>query len=782
MRRQEEIQQAFADTEELVSQVYFCLIGIGGAGMSAIARMLHFRGYTVCGADLVESGEVLALRELGIEVQTGHSPELIKAGMAVVLSDAIDLDTSPEFARAKELGLNCFRRTQVLGWLLKDRKVIAVTGTHGKTTTTGMIGAGLQSAGASPLIVVGASVPQFGGQVVEGPGEWAVVEACEAYNGFHDLQPQIVVLTNLELDHADFHGNYERLRESVVQFVDTLPADGWLVYCSEDRGASEVAELSNVRAMPYGISASWVRQSFNIMGQPAPDLGDLPSFDESDLHMPGIHNKLNAAGAIMAVMLSGHDVERGAEGILRFEGAERRLQVIHDGEVTVVDDYAHHPTEVQASLSALRTKFAGRKIRVVFQPHLYSRTAPLVADFAQALSLADEVVLTDIYPAREDPMPGMSSALIAEKVAKPCRYVPNRHLLPRLVAGWTSKGDVVVGMGAGNISEFAPALIEELNRKSAKSYRVAVVFGGDSAEREVSIHTGRYVADALERLGHTPVMVDVSNLLLSDGDLSVFTGPGRPEVAFLAVHGTHAEDGAIQGLFELLSIPYVGSGIQASALAMDKALTKTILRDRGLPVVESTLVTRKTPRPVPIEPWRPVVVKPNAQGSTVGLSFVKTPEQLEHALDLALAYDDAALVEDWVTGMEISVPVLGGRALTPVEICPVSGMYDFANKYTPGATEEIAPARLPQAVLNQVCDIAVRAHQALGCEGATRTDMIVQEPQGDARPIVLEVNTLPGMTGTSLFPRGAAASGMTFDEVVGWLVEDARRRYAEKTS
>jgi D-alanine--D-alanine ligase len=801
MRKPEEIATAFAPREALDGKTRFFLVGIGGAGMSALARMLKTRGYEVTGTDSTLSPEVERLRSEGFEVHVGHAAEPLQsfargtggppvrpmgslpmdsgenspgqaapdthgqaahATVAVVLTDAIDLNRSPEVAAAREMGLPMFRRSQALGWLLKAYKVIAVTGTHGKTTTTGMTGAGLIQAGLDPLVVVGASIPAWGGPVREGKGEYAVVEACEAYDAFHDIDPHVVILTNLELDHVDYHGTYENLRNSVLRFVNRIPADGGLVYCADDAGAAEIADLAGVRPFAYALDAE----------------------DRTEMATPGHHNRLNAAGALAAAaLLNEHapqvDLDKAKEGVAAFNGAERRLQVLRDGDVTVIDDYAHHPTEIEASLKALRERYAGRRLVVVYQPHLYSRTAPLIREFGEALSHADYVVLTDIYPAREDPIPGVSSARIAEKVTTPVMYVPSRHLLPIKVAKLVQPGDVVVGMGAGTIGEFGPKFVRELEARAAKggARKIAVVYGGDSAEREVSLHSGRAVHRALVARGHDATLIDVTDLLLSKGDLSRFLGPDRPDLAFLAVHGTHAEDGAIQGLFELLHIPYTGSGIQASAIAMDKGLTKRVLEAAGVRVPRGK-VMRSMDDALDLPP--PVVVKPNAQGSTVGLRFVDKGGDLCGALAYAFQYDDSVVVEEWVRGMEISVPVLDDEALPPVEIAPTSGTYDFESKYTPGATEEIVPARLPAAVIEETKRIALRAHQALGCAGATRTDMIVRDPQGQAEIFVLEVNTLPGMTNTSLLPNSARAAGIPFEDLCQRLVEDALRRDAAR--
>ncbi|HRF59545.1 MAG TPA: D-alanine--D-alanine ligase [Fimbriimonadaceae bacterium] len=756
MRTKSEIATAFAPTTALEGYREFFLVGIGGAGMSGIARMLATRGYQVVGNDASEGEGVDALRTHGIPVHIGHTGSGIEPGMALVLSDAIDLESSPEVARARHLGCPLFRRSQVLGWILRNHRTIAVTGTHGKTTTSGMTAAGLRAAGLDPVVVIGAEVPDFGGAIVEGTGEWAVVEACEAYDSFHDLRPEIIVLTNLEPDHLDFHGSWEGLRESVERFVMTLPSDGTLIYAGEDAGASEIARRFPGQKRSYGLDDG-ARRTIAI---------------------PGRHSLLNAQGALAACDAAGAQGERAWGGISSFGGASRRLQVMREGDLTVIDDYAHHPTEIAASIQALRERYPDRRLVVVYQPHLYSRTAQFLSEFASALDGADHVVLTDIYPAREAPLPGVSSSRIAEQLNVPHDYVPTRHLLPRYVHAIAMKGDVIAGMGAGTIGEFAPAFIAEMDRSGPT--RVAVVYGGDSAEREVSLLTGRQVADALERKGYAVVRVDVTDRLLTTGDLSLFTGPNRPDIAFFGVHGTHAEDGAIQGLFELLAIPYTGSSLQASATAMDKALAKQVLTASGLPVARGVRVTsteeaetmarllaEKRGTETLLRPR--LVVKPNAQGSTIGLTFVDHVDELVPAVEFALRYDSVALVEERIEGMEISVPVLGDRALPAVEIVPPEGRYDFAAKYEPGATIEICPARLSEATAQEAAEFALRAHRALGCSGATRTDMMVRE----GRCVVLEVNTLPGMTLTSLLPRSAQTAGIGFDDLCAWMVDDA---------
>ncbi|RYG45400.1 hypothetical protein EON79_12750, partial [bacterium] len=477
MRKPEEIASAFAPRQVLDPARRLFLVGIGGAGMSALARLARQQGLDVSGSDSTDGDETKRLKEEGFGVHVGHTGE-IGAPDALVLSDAIDLGTSPEVAAARAAGIPLLRRSQLLGWLLRDHRTIAVTGTHGKTTTTGMVGAGLIAAGVDPLVVVGAAVPEWGGPVRFGAGKWAVVEACEAYDALHDLDPEIVVLTNLEPDHLDFHGDWDRLQASVQRFVDRAKT---LVYCAEDTGAAAIADDFEGHKVGYG-------------GQ-----------EVTGMALAGRHNVLNAVGAWTACNETEvgrrlwHHEDPVFDAIRAFTGAERRLQVIHEADgVTVIDDYAHHPTEIEATIQALRERYPERRLVVAFQPHLYSRTRDHLEEFGRALSDVDLLVLTDIYPAREAPIAGISSARIAGLAQTEVKYVPSRFLLPREVARWAKDGDVVVGMGAGNISEFVRPFVSEWKRRRAPRKRVAVFYGGDNAEREVSLHSGNAVAGALE--------------------------------------------------------------------------------------------------------------------------------------------------------------------------------------------------------------------------------------------------------------------------------------------
>lgn len=759
IRTQIEIETAFAPKSELDQKKFLYLVGIGGAGMSGLAELALSRGFRVEGSDVADQPSLARLAKLGIRVALQQNGKIPSHVDAVVVSDAIDLGSNPDVVEAKSRHLPLFRRSQLLGHLVKDWRVIAVTGTHGKTTTTGLLGSAMKAAGLDPLVIVGAPLVGREGPVQAGYGDWAVVEACEAYNGMLDLDPEWVLLTNLELDHVDFHGNFENLKMSMSSFIAETKDKGGVVYSGSDPGACEVAQGAEALAIPYHSRSK-----------------------PFSLSLLGAHNQLNASGAykLVEAAFGKETAEASIAGLESFQGAKRRLEVLQTEPVVVIDDYAHTPTEIESSLKAVRERFRDRKITVVYQPHLYSRTHRQEVEFGRALDLADQVVLTDIYPAREKPIPGVSSAVIAEHVSKPCHYVASRHLLPRRVAGLVDTGEVVVGMGAGTIETFAPDFIQEfahrqaisgVDRPSRKEIKVAVAYGGSSSEREVSILSGLEVMNGLKEAGFSPFGIDISDRLLSGQSLMELAGPHRPDVVFLAVHGTDAEDGSIQGLLDLLHIPYTGSGLIASAKAMDKAFAKEVFAIKGIRTPNGVIYTQPVPDcPFPL----PVVVKPNAEGSTIGLTFVRSWDKFEPALRKALSFGKSALVEEEIIGMEVSTPVLCGKPLLPIEIAPKSGVYDFQSKYVAGATEEIIPARLNPKLLTLCQEIAVECHVALGCKGATRTDMIVN-PNGAGKDsvTVLEINTLPGMTSTSLLPASAAAMGISFADVCAQIVFDA---------
>jgi UDP-N-acetylmuramate--L-alanine ligase len=728
----------------------------------------------------------------------------------IVVSDAVHPD-NPEVIEAMRRGLPIWRRSQLMGWLLKPYRVIAISGTHGKTTTTAMLATILEEAGYDPLVLIGGDMPvaqpPWAGNIRLGKGEWAVVEACEAYESFLDLEPEIALVTNIDPDHLDYHGTFERLQESFARFCQRARA--FRVCCGDNRGVQALCQRLHARGsherppLLYGFGAANDLRAeilqrtpegtdFRVLLIPSPHWGEgrgegsTPLEGVFHLPVPGDHNVQNALGAIAVALLLGMPLEVQQRALARFRGVRRRQELLGEAAgITLVDDYAHHPTEIEATLAALRQRFPNRRLVVIYQPHLYSRTRDQLDGLIRSLQAADMVVITDIYPAREKPIPGVSASLIADgllesELSSPTLYVPIKEQIPSRLMPHLMPGDVVVTMGAGDIDKIAPQILRRLEaRGQVRRLRIAVLMGGDSPERDVSLLSGMRVLQALDPERFIGIPVDPAQMHGKEGVWGLYDllQNERPDLAFIALHGRHGEDGAIQGLLEMLGIPYTGSGILPSALAMNKYAAKIVLQSAGLTVPHGVLV-HQSELTDPLE-WAavshlnlPLIVKPNEGGSTLGTTRVWEREQLPRALRKAFAYDERALVEELIEGVEVSVPVIGTReprALPPVEIVPRTGFYGFQAKYTPGLTDEIVPARLSEELNTLLMETALRAHLALGCRSMSRVDIILQ----GTTPFVLEVNTVPGLTPTSLLPRSAEAAGIPFSQLITYLIEDA---------
>ncbi|HEV3472108.1 MAG TPA: UDP-N-acetylmuramate--L-alanine ligase [Actinomycetota bacterium] len=440
-------------------------VGIGGAGMSAIAKVLIERGVAVSGSDIKASPTTEALTSIGAEVHIGHDGGNVEGAATVVASAAI-LESNPELIRARELGLSVITRGAALATLLEaSAKRLIVAGTHGKTTTTSMIVSILTSAGLDPTYLVGGGLNDSGTNARSGEGEWVVAESDESDGSFLLLDPTVGVVTNVELDHVDRWSSMDELREAFASFVARVPASGFIVVPGgDDLAASAVARVitfgpdGDVRA--EGITAS-------SLGGAAFELLIGSERAAVQLQVPGPHNVSNALAAAAAAVAAGIDPKDVARGLAAFGGVQRRFE--RKGSragVTVVDDYAHHPTEIKATLSATRTD-EWRRVIAVFQPHRYSRTAALWKEFGGAFADADRVVVTDVYGAGEEPVPGVTGKLIAESISdhqpgRPLAYIPRRNDLTAYVAASVRPGDLVLTMGAGDITTLANDLFARL--------------------------------------------------------------------------------------------------------------------------------------------------------------------------------------------------------------------------------------------------------------------------------------------------------------------------------
>lgn len=443
------------------------LVGIGGVGMEGLARLLRARGLRVTGSDMAPSKALGLLREDGFEVYAGHAAEQVGAADLLVYSAAVPADNA-EVKAAGQRGIACASRAEVLGQLSRWRRTVAVAGTHGKTTSAAMLAAVLRRAGLQPDILVGGWVDGRA-HAETGRGEWLVVEADEYARSFLELHPDLALVTCVESEHLDCYGTLEEVHSAFVDFLDRLPFYGVAFVGGDDLVAAEVLRSTRRASRTYGMGADCDYRIVDVQLRPWQSHFALQLKGGQQvyitLRVPGLHNVRNAAGAAAAAHYLGVDVECIAASLAEYESVDRRFQFRGDaGDIWVVDDYAHHPRAVGVALEAARV--SGRRTVAVFQPHLYSRTRDFAEEFARQLTSADRVVLTDVYPAREQPLPGVGSHLIEAALrgaGYDCvDYVADTADIVQHLLGVCRPGDVVLIMGAGNIGDIAGPLVAAL--------------------------------------------------------------------------------------------------------------------------------------------------------------------------------------------------------------------------------------------------------------------------------------------------------------------------------
>lgn len=451
-----------------IKKIHF--VGIGGAGMSAIAKVLLQLGYEITGSDIAKSSVTGKLEQLGAKVYLGHDADHIAQAEAVVTSTAIR-DNNPEIQAARAKKIPVFHRSEVVAFLMRSRQGIAVAGAHGKTTTTSMIALMLEKAGVDPTIVIGGELEYIGGNAKLGKGNYLVAEADESDGSFLKLSPQIAVVTNIENDHMDYYGTMENILQTFREFLLLLsPQNGFAVLCFDNAYIREMAGSLERSFMSYAIDYPADLMAKSIRTQGAVTHYDIYQQEyylgSITLNVPGRHNILNSLAAVAVGLKIGLRFSEIAEGLAEFRGAKRRFQTkARINGVWIVDDYAHHPTEITTTLLAARQTEPKRLI-CVFQPHRFSRTKLLLTEYGVAFKPADILILTDIYSAGEEPIPGITGEVIRDEVEKQTKqlvtYIADVDKIARYLTEVVEPGDLVITMGAGNIYKAGEELVERL--------------------------------------------------------------------------------------------------------------------------------------------------------------------------------------------------------------------------------------------------------------------------------------------------------------------------------
>ena len=459
-------------TNNFPQPVHF--VGIGGAGMSGIAMVLTRLGVRVSGSDLKASRYTRNLEDAGITVNVGHAAENLGAAALVVISSAIP-ESNPEVRAARAAGLPVLARAEMLARVMTLRRGIAIAGTHGKTTISSMIAHALYQAGCDPTFLVGGELNDIGSNAGVGEGPWLVAEADESDGSLVYLRPEVAAVSNVELDHHANYGCLDDVRDVFRRFVAPLPPDGLLVLVA-DSGGEDLCEHTRAAVVLVGIGRGDLQADILSVDDRGSEFIVRAAGEELAriaLRVPGEHNILNALVALAVLRHTGLEPATVAPHLATFSGAARRFQHMGDAEgVAVVDDYAHHPTEIRATLQAAKQGEHGRVI-AIFQPHLYSRTRYLQREFGEALALADEAIVTDIFPAREEPEPGVTGKLIVDEYLSarpggPVVYIPRINDVTGYLAPRLRPGDLVLTMGAGDVSRAGEQLLAVLAEQGPK--------------------------------------------------------------------------------------------------------------------------------------------------------------------------------------------------------------------------------------------------------------------------------------------------------------------------
>ncbi|MDH3596015.1 MAG: UDP-N-acetylmuramate--L-alanine ligase [Rhodospirillales bacterium] len=455
-------------------------VGIGGIGMSGIAEILHNLGYHVQGSDIAENANVQRLRKLGVKVAIGHAPANVDEAQVVVISSAVKPD-NPEVVAARERFAPIVRRAEMLGELMRLKWSVAVGGTHGKTTTTSMIAAMLDAGGLDPTVINGGIINAYGTNARLGEGDWMVVEADESDGSFVKLPATIAVVTNIDPEHMDHYGSADALHDAFETFIENIPFYGFAVLCIDHPVVqSLIGRIEDRRIVTYGLSPQAEVRATNIMSEPEGSRfdvvltyrrqGEEHTIQDLSLPMLGQHNVQNALAAV--AIAGALDLEEPVirKGLADFAGVKRRFTKTGEvGGVTVIDDYGHHPVEIAAVLNAARQATEGKVVAVV-QPHRYSRLAALFEDFCSCFNDADQVIVAEVYAAGESPIEGASRDALVEGLRghghRHAQPLDNERDLPRMVRELTAPGDMVVCLGAGNITAWANALPQQLTELS----------------------------------------------------------------------------------------------------------------------------------------------------------------------------------------------------------------------------------------------------------------------------------------------------------------------------
>jgi len=754
-------------------------IGLGGIGMSALARILLQRGKRVQGSDIRESALLEELRREGASVRIGHNGDLGTA-TTVVFSTDIKAE-NVDLSKAKEMKLPLMHRSDLLHALMQGTKPLLVTGTHGKTTTSALLASVLVDAGLDPSFVVGGIHQKWKTNGRAGTGEFFVAEADESDGSFLKTPAFGAIVTNLENDHLDFWGSEKNLDDAFGKFFAQAQTVFW---CGDD------ARLKKLK--PKGFSYGFGDCDWKVRFEPT-EKGmrfDVNGYKDIELSLFGRHNALNGAAVFGLCIHLGVPETAIRKAFLEFAGTGRRLEFKGSAHaVEVYDDYGHHPTEIAATLKALRDKVREKRILAVFQPHRYTRVRDV--SFLDCFKDADVVVMTDIYSAGEAPIEGISSATLyaqmRKKLGAKLQFFSRVHLEAGVVE-MLRPHDVVLTLGAGDVTKAGEPILKSYKEKAPK-WTVGLLFGGASSEHAVSLMSAETFIETIDRS-----LYDVKLFKLTKtGDWR--DGPKLPidvlqdllkcDVVIPIFHGQQGEDGMIQGLMDTLQIPYAGCDYRSGALCMQKSWTKQIAMAAGVPTPRFIEMNRTEYSPESLVQRieetleYPVWIKPVHLGSSIGVTRVVNREGVAEAAELAFSLDDVLIADEEIEGREVEFSLLGNdyvRVAPPAEIVKPDVFHSYDKKYGAGASDIIV-AKLTETQKKLGIELAKEMYKRAGCKGLARIDFFLDK---EGHFWMNEINPMPGFTKTSAFPLAWKMGGLSMKEICDELIILAFHRSRNK--
>lgn len=784
---------------------HYHFIGIGGIGMSGLATLLLQKKHSVSGSDRTLNKCTDSVMERGGTVFHGHSENNVKPGMTVVYTTGIDV-TNPEYTAAQKYGCHIIHRSELLKQLSAPYQTLAVTGTHGKTTTSALLTWVLKQADLDPSYSVGGMISPNLENAQWGTGKYFVAESCESDGSFLNYSPHGAIITNIDTDHLDHYSSFEKLVQAFKSFSDLVENDSMLLWCGDE------PELMRVmtRGISYGFDDSCDSQGMNFTQKGWNITFDVvykgKLYSNVTVALMGKHNALNALAVFTLCLNIGIPESVLREALRTFPGVQRRAEK-KQGNVPVlfIDDYAHHPTEVRVTLRAIRQSIGARRLIAVFQPHRYTRTRDTIAEFSGMLNEADVAIFTDIYSAGEPAIPEITIDKIQTQLN--AQYCPRKEL-PQKIASILEVNDVVVSLGAGDITHLFNETVPYIMATPPKKIKIGLIFGGASVEHEISLISARNVDQGFDKSIYEIQYFAISKnggwligeQFLKENSIDHQTATSiTPEIVaklqecdilFPVLHGPFGEDGSIQGFFEMLGIPYVGCNHRAAAFCMDKALTKKLMLMNAIP---TSLFISFSAYDWEVNPQHhidtivqhlqfPVFVKPIHLGSSVGVTKVEKMEDLSIAIDNAFAFDTHILVENGIKGREIEFAALGNDDVTvfpPGEILTGGEIYDYEKKYGPDAFLAIARADLPPSVVDDGIALAKEVYKIAGCTGMARIDFFLDD---NHQYWLNELNPIPGMTPKSAFPAMCAENGLKLPALLDRLVQLAMEAHRKKQS